>query len=97
MLEFRYKFFQDLETGFVHRLLPAGDFSQTFGNLCKATNRFNTRIVQCRKFFICRALATGNNSACMPHTFALGSRYSRSEEHTSELQSRENLVCRLLL
>src|SRR5690606_40297948 len=24
-------------------------------------------------------------------------RYTRSEEHTSELQSRENLVCRLLL
>src|SRR5690606_28857334 len=27
----------------------------------------------------------------------LGLRRSRSEEHTSELQSRENLVCRLLL
>src|SRR5436309_4098176 len=27
----------------------------------------------------------------------LGSQYQRSEEHTSELQSRENLVCRLLL
>src|SRR5207302_11129541 len=27
----------------------------------------------------------------------LGSRTRRSEEHTSELQSRENLVCRLLL
>src|SRR5436309_7851476 len=26
-----------------------------------------------------------------------GHRESRSEEHTSELQSRENLVCRLLL
>src|SRR5690606_40078149 len=26
-----------------------------------------------------------------------GWRYYRSEEHTSELQSRENLVCRLLL
>src|SRR5690606_41564377 len=26
-----------------------------------------------------------------------GTRYLRSEEHTSELQSRENLVCRLLL
>src|SRR6266511_2712302 len=26
-----------------------------------------------------------------------GSRGGRSEEHTSELQSRENLVCRLLL
>src|SRR5690606_39529915 len=28
---------------------------------------------------------------------AASSRFSRSEEHTSELQSRENLVCRLLL
>src|SRR5690606_41815787 len=27
----------------------------------------------------------------------LGRRAERSEEHTSELQSRENLVCRLLL
>src|SRR6266511_697304 len=27
----------------------------------------------------------------------LGSPFGRSEEHTSELQSRENLVCRLLL
>src|SRR5436309_7603070 len=27
----------------------------------------------------------------------LPGRYTRSEEHTSELQSRENLVCRLLL
>src|SRR5690606_39322420 len=26
-----------------------------------------------------------------------GDEYQRSEEHTSELQSRENLVCRLLL
>src|SRR5690606_41576977 len=26
-----------------------------------------------------------------------GASYDRSEEHTSELQSRENLVCRLLL
>src|SRR5690606_41935063 len=28
---------------------------------------------------------------------APGEHYRRSEEHTSELQSRENLVCRLLL
>src|SRR5690606_41974350 len=27
----------------------------------------------------------------------VGDRHVRSEEHTSELQSRENLVCRLLL
>src|SRR5690606_41632877 len=31
------------------------------------------------------------------HAFAVPGRDSRSEEHTSELQSRENLVCRLLL
>src|SRR5690606_40407969 len=30
-------------------------------------------------------------------TYALGEIVERSEEHTSELQSRENLVCRLLL
>src|SRR5690606_40639002 len=30
-------------------------------------------------------------------TFRFWPRDSRSEEHTSELQSRENLVCRLLL
>src|SRR5690606_42155389 len=29
--------------------------------------------------------------------FFLGVKPARSEEHTSELQSRENLVCRLLL
>src|SRR5438552_18401552 len=30
-------------------------------------------------------------------TFGGGVRYSRSEEHTSELQSPDHLVCRLLL
>src|SRR5690606_40728196 len=35
----------------------------------------------------------------LPNTIKRGicSAYPRSEEHTSELQSRENLVCRLLL
>src|SRR5690606_39634462 len=32
-----------------------------------------------------------------PDKIASNSIYLRSEEHTSELQSRENLVCRLLL
>src|SRR6476620_12749006 len=31
------------------------------------------------------------------HAAAVGSRPARSEEHTSELQSRQYLVCRLLL
>src|SRR3989442_12066452 len=33
----------------------------------------------------------------VPCRFRIGNRYSRSEEHTSELQSRPHLVCRLLL
>src|SRR5690606_40001959 len=32
-----------------------------------------------------------------PETFMPWIEFARSEEHTSELQSRENLVCRLLL
>src|SRR5436309_11715235 len=32
-----------------------------------------------------------------PEVFKPSQRIPRSEEHTSELQSRENLVCRLLL
>src|SRR5690606_41228749 len=34
---------------------------------------------------------------CTPPWRNTGQRSGRSEEHTSELQSRENLVCRLLL
>src|SRR5207302_7007004 len=33
----------------------------------------------------------------LAYPFSLEARDGRSEEHTSELQSRENLVCRLLL
>src|SRR2546427_1137392 len=36
---------------------------------------------------------TGRINACV----ARGAEFSRSEEHTSELQSQSNLVCRLLL
>src|SRR2546422_5136652 len=43
-------------------------------------------------------LATGTRgSFTMPHSMASMSEKSRSEEHTSELQSRLHLVCRLLL
>src|SRR5690606_41860665 len=39
-----------------------------------------------------------NEDFLKPRSFSLiGAIKSRSEEHTSELQSRENLVCRLLL
>src|SRR5690606_42062554 len=46
--------------------------------------------------------AEASASCMLAYTFAKGARKgylpgARSEEHTSELQSRENLVCRLLL
>src|SRR5690606_41735992 len=40
---------------------------------------------------------TGLASALKLKAALAGSDIARSEEHTSELQSRENLVCRLLL
>src|SRR5690606_41580972 len=46
-----------------------------------------------------RLYATGMADVTMAHIHvgAEGENGPRSEEHTSELQSRENLVCRLLL
>src|SRR5215203_7396944 len=45
------------------------------------------------------ALPISPNHSSAPHTLMAGTwkRCSRSEEHTSELQSRQYLVCRLLL
>src|SRR5690606_39723486 len=43
----------------------------------------------------CASAATSAPASCGGRCCA--SRVPRSEEHTSELQSRENLVCRLLL
>src|SRR3712207_8156783 len=40
---------------------------------------------------------TKNDAALAQRFAALGDVYVRSEEHTSELQSRQYLVCRLLL
>src|SRR5436309_12463223 len=60
---------------------------------CAGPSRIATRLsARCRK-----SLTSGPNekvggAACPPKRSG-----GRSEEHTSELQSRENLVCRLLL
>src|SRR5258707_11243400 len=41
--------------------------------------------------------ATGERACALGATRLLSPRITRSEEHTSELQSRQYLVCRLLL
>src|SRR5690606_40603911 len=47
-----------------------------------------------------RVMESNKITTSCPHStirFAFSNTILRSEEHTSELQSRENLVCRLLL
>src|SRR3712207_6962714 len=53
-------------------------------------NRINAGVLR-----TCRAGAPG--SACRRRGYRPGPGPDRSEEHTSELQSRQYLVCRLLL
>src|SRR5690606_42087033 len=43
------------------------------------------------------ALVSSTSPAPKPASRSAATSVTRSEEHTSELQSRENLVCRLLL
>src|SRR2546430_12665710 len=52
---------------------------------------------QCQKetIFIAAQCFKGMNN--VPNWLDLAPRFGRSEEHTSELQSQSNLVCRLLL
>src|ERR1035438_10696776 len=49
--------------------------------------------------FVMSPPAAGNCASCCGENgvFMLGSGFTRSEEHTSELQSLRHLVCRLLL
>src|SRR5690606_41103594 len=49
------------------------------------------------RLFCSRVCHTANKSFCGTSTSEIFCSCVRSEEHTSELQSRENLVCRLLL
>src|SRR5690606_39733821 len=63
------------------------------GRLCQPPSRISTwrRLRRSRKTF---SICGGSGAVKVIHWPVRG---WRSEEHTSELQSRENLVCRLLL
>src|SRR5438445_7887372 len=57
---------------------------------------YTTLFRSCASSLVCSICFCFNGSVyCMASDSALA--YSRSEEHTSELQSRQYLVCRLLL
>src|SRR5690606_41448199 len=59
----------------------------------------NSSVLQRRRLLAAASFARPSNASMgrLRTQQSPGVSYSRSEEHTSELQSRENLVCRLLL
>src|SRR5690606_41733666 len=84
---FRSCFFKQIVTCFVH--IQSGSYTNRFyvWMCCPQRSR------SCNQIDLCTSSCsfTGNIKT------HFSGRMIRSEEHTSELQSRENLVCRLLL
>src|SRR3712207_7764093 len=67
---------------------------------CLTAQRLGEAVLSLRKSVLCEKLARPRSSRNRTPIGAISSpRFSaaRSEEHTSELQSRQYLVCRLLL
>src|SRR5690606_40946891 len=84
------------EPEMLHLELGPTDFPYT--TLFRSTRARRTSASACRPRGA-RARKRARSSACSStrSSCARTCRPGRSEEHTSELQSRENLVCRLLL
>src|SRR2546421_9098890 len=75
-------FFNDTATTEIYTLFPT---------------RRSSDLSQLMQFFYRDFLRTGNMAGALQHAMKELRRENRSEEHTSELQSRSDLVCRLLL
>src|SRR5690606_41273655 len=86
----------------LHAALPISGYKQTISN---ALEEVENRIVQYSQIqqqlqLLVQAEALAHQATTLArtrHENGLIAYFERSEEHTSELQSRENLVCRLLL
>src|SRR5438046_2503080 len=80
---------------------PAGGYPKTTKSGAAARPRFKSPVRESRSKFV-RPRRTGPSVSLESASAASGRsrlqlQYRRSEEHTSELQSLTNLVCRLLL
>src|SRR5207302_4497977 len=92
----RYLGDEHIETSELARALAAGVASGTvFPVLCGSATKL-VGIDRLAKFLVEEAPAPALDGG-QPGASAGAGASSRSEEHTSELQSREKLVCRLLL
>src|SRR5215475_15728734 len=67
--------------------------------LCRGdqVGTFRARSARPRRICNCRVPNCPSRHSASANTMGSRAKICRSEEHTSELQSRENLVCRLLL
>src|SRR2546430_2014758 len=99
MLIFFFFFFNDTATTEIYTL-PLHD---ALPILTKVSSR-HTRRMTClpwsaalRNGMLSRKRLRNRSPHCSTHTTKRSHRRWRSEEHTSELQSQSNLVCRLLL
>src|SRR5436309_9283360 len=62
-----------------------------------ASGSLRVGISLCRRGKLASMVSTCKSTECLKKRTNIAGCETRSEEHTSELQSRENLVCRLLL
>src|SRR5690606_40428210 len=93
----------------VFRSFPTRRSSDLSGKTCisvrASDNKFTCWVVvifNCisKQMFVIRIFLDNSRNQKIDNVFFYGRKHSgfiRSEEHTSELQSREKLVCRLLL
>src|SRR6266511_1472750 len=68
-----------------------------FFNDTATTEIYTLSLHDALPILIASSIAKADSSGSVQIASARRSKRSRSEEHTSELQSRKNLVCRLLL
>src|SRR5690606_42070637 len=68
------------------------DFESCFYTFCICSSSYVKEVCRLKSSMFDKIHRCHSKTSSVYHTT-----YVRSEEHTSELQSRENLVCRLLL
>src|SRR5258706_625148 len=76
---------------------PLGSHNSLITDIALAPRNANGMVEYIASFFIVKPVDMSQSSGLMWHDVPFAFLGARSEEHTSELQSLTNLVCRLLL
>src|SRR5947209_15149689 len=92
-----YFFFNDPATTDIYLLSLHDALPISFKTLRKETGIKDLNFHDLRHAFVTRGILAGIPQAMILKASGMPARMPRSEEHTSELQSRQYIVCRLLL